>query len=57
MTTTFYDVKTRQKVDLPVTDRKEYKSKSGVRYAVRAKTDDGRWLTKFVSKDDYDKSM
>lgn len=57
MTTSFYDVKTRQKVTLDVSDRKEYKSKSGVRYAVRAKTADGRWLTKFVNKMDYDKSL
>ncbi|MFC1626772.1 hypothetical protein ACFL1P_01050 [Patescibacteria group bacterium] len=54
MKMTFYDVKTRQKVEAEVTERKEYTSRGQTRYAVRGKTSDGRPLTKFVSKADYD---
>ncbi len=54
MKMTFYDVKSRQKVDAEVTDKKEYTSRGQTRYAVRGKTPDGRPLTKFVSKDVYD---
>ncbi len=50
----FYDVKTRQMVEAEVTEKKEYTNKGRVRYAVRGKTTDGRPLTKFVSKSDYD---
>ncbi len=50
----FYDVKTRQMVEAEVTEKKEYTNKGRVRYAVRGKTSDGRPLTKFVSKSDYD---
>ena len=54
----FYDVKTRQKVK--VDDKNVVKTtfttkNSQVRYAVRGKTADGRMLTKFVSKGDWDK--
>ncbi len=52
----FYDVKTRMAVDAEVTERKEYTVKGKTRYAVRGKTADGRPLTKFVSKADYDKA-
>lgn len=52
----FYDVKTRQKVETDVVEKKEYKSRGDqIRYAVRGKTSDGRWLTRFISKDEYDK--
>ncbi len=54
MKMTFYDVKTRQKVEAEVTEKKEYTSRGQTRYAVRGKTSDGRPLTKFVSKDAYD---
>lgn len=54
MTASFYDVKLRQKVDAEVTERKEYSVNGQTRYALRGKTSDGRMLTKFVSKADYD---
>ena len=50
----FYDVKTRQKVDAEVTERTTYQVNGQTRYAVKGKTSDGRNLTKFVSKDQYD---
>ena len=54
----FYDVKTRQKVKID--DKNVLKTtftakNNQVRYAVRGKTSDGRMLTKFVSKGDWDK--
>lgn len=54
MTASFYDVKLRQKVDAPVVEKKEYQVNGQTRYALRGKTSDGRMLTKFVSKADYD---
>ena len=50
----FYDVKTRKKVDSEVTEKTTYKVNGQTRYAVKGKTSDGRNLTKFVSKDQYD---
>ncbi len=55
----FYDVKTRAKV--VIDDSKVLKTtfttKNGqVRYGYRGKTEDGRMLTKFVSKADWDKA-
>jgi hypothetical protein len=50
----FYDVKTRQNVETEVTEKQEYNSRGQVRYAVKGKTQDGRSLTRFVSKDAYD---
>ncbi len=52
----FYDVKTRKSVEAEVTDKQTYKGRSGVRYAVKGKTSDGRNLTRFVSKAEYDKA-
>jgi hypothetical protein len=54
----FYDVKVRQKVKID--DKNVVKTtftakNNQVRYAVRGKTDDGRMLTKFVSKGDWEK--
>jgi hypothetical protein len=51
----FYDVKTRKKVETEVTEKKEYESRGQIRYAVRGKTSDGRSLTRFISKSEYDK--
>lgn len=51
----FYDVKTRNSVETEVTEKKEYQSRGQVRYAVRGKTADGRSLTRFISKAEYDK--
>ena len=59
MSVEFYDVKTRQKVKI---DDKQvlkttFTTKNGqVRYRYRGKTADGRMLTKFVSKADWDKA-
>lgn len=57
MNSTFYDVKLRKKVDAEVTERKEYSVNGQTRYALRGKTSDGRMLTKFVSKADYDSAQ
>ena len=51
----FYDVKLRQKVDAEVTEKVTYGSGTRTRYALKAKTSDGRNLTKFVSKVTWDK--
>lgn len=54
----FYDVKLRQKVKVPQSKvtKTTFDTKNGqVRYGLRAKTEDGRNLTKFVSKADWDK--
>lgn len=56
-TVDFYDVKTRQKVAIPISQVKKttFTTKNGqVRHGLRAKTSDGRNLTKFVSKDYWD---
>lgn len=53
----FYDVKIRAKVkiDEAKISKTTYTSKNNqVRYAIRGKTDDGRNLTKFVSKSDWE---
>lgn len=52
----FYDVKARKKVKVPVVGKIVYGEKGRERYALRAQTADGRNLTKFVSKADFDKS-
>ena len=52
----FYDVKTRKKVDAQVTEKVVYGEKGKERYALRGQTSDGRSLTKFVSKADWDKA-
>ena len=51
----FYDVKLRQKIEAEVTEKVTYGAEGKKRYALRAKTSDGRNLTKFVSKDTWDK--
>ena len=51
----FYDVKERKKVKADVTEKVEYGKGGRTRYAIKGKTKDGRNLTKFVSKADYDK--
>jgi hypothetical protein len=53
----FYDVKTRQKVKIDDSKVKKVTfetKKGGTRYGLRATTSDGRKLTKFVSKADWD---
>ncbi len=54
----FYDVKIKAKVQIDEKDvrKTKFNTKNGqVRYGLRAKTSDGRNLTKFVSKPDWDK--
>lgn len=58
MAVEFYDVKTRQKVKVEDSQvrRVTFKTKrGGIRYGLRANTADGRKLTKFVSKAEWDK--
>ena len=53
----FYDVKLRQKVQIDESNiqKTTFETKNGqTRYGLRATTDDGRKLTKFVSKADWD---
>jgi formate-dependent nitrite reductase cytochrome c552 subunit len=57
MSVEFYDVKTRQKVKIEDKNvlKTTFTTKNGqTRYGLRGKTDDGRMLTKFVSKGDWD---
>ena len=56
MKSSFYDVKLRKSVDVEVVGKKEYTVNGRTRYALKGKTADGRNLTKFVSKADYDKA-
>ena len=51
---TFYDVKLRKKVQAEVTEFKSYGKGTSKRFAFRGKTKDGRNLTSFVSKDDWE---
>lgn len=48
----FYDVKAHASVDAEVLEAVAYPNN---RYAYKAKTADGRSLTRFVNKEDYDK--
>jgi len=52
----FYDVKAKAKIEIPVSGitKTTIKTKNGLRYAFKAKTTDGRNLTRFASKTDYD---
>jgi len=52
----FFDVKLRKKIEAEVTEKVTYGTGNRIRYAFRAKTPDGRNLTKFVSKDNWDKA-
>ena len=54
MQTTFYDVKERKSVEAAITEKVKYGKPESVRYAFKGKTADGRNLTKFVSKADWD---
>ncbi|MFW5748739.1 MAG: hypothetical protein ACOCYT_03915 [Chloroflexota bacterium] len=54
----FYDVKARKKIDIPDNRiiKTTFETRTGqVRYGLRAKTDDGRLLTKFISKAEWDR--
>jgi hypothetical protein len=53
----FYDVKLRKKVSVDIKDVRKttFTTKNGqVRHGLRATTSDGRNLTKFVSKTDWE---
>jgi hypothetical protein len=53
----FYDVKLRTKVKVPKAkvQKTTFEAANGqVRYGLRGETEDGRKLTKFVSKADWD---
>ena len=50
----FYDVKQRENVEATVTEKVTYGNKERARYAFRGQTSDGRSLTRFVSKKDWD---
>ena len=56
MKATFYDVKKREKIEADVTDKVKYGDKGRERFAFRAKTSDGRNLTRFVSKSEWEKT-
>ena len=51
----FYDVKLRKKVQADVVKAVKYGKGKATRYAFKALTKDGRNLTAFVKKDDWDK--
>ena len=50
----FYDVKARAKVEAEVIDKIVYADGTKQRFALKAKTADGRGLTKFVNKETFD---
>ena len=50
----FYDVKNKEKVTTKVLEKVTYGQPGKERYAFRAKTADGRNLTRFVGKADWD---
>lgn len=52
----FYDVKLKKTVDRPVIAKQEYGEGTRKRYALKGKTEDGRSLTCFCSKEVYDKT-
>lgn len=57
MSIEFYDLKLKQKVQIPEARvvKVTFTTKNGgLRYGLRATTDDGRPLTKFVGKADWD---
>jgi len=50
----FYDVKAKAKVSTEVTGKKVYGTGTKARYAFKGATSDGRALTAFVGKADFD---
>ena len=54
---TFYDVKNKKSVTTKITECVTYTKGSRVSYAFKGKTEDGRNLTAFVSKETYDKAV
>lgn len=56
MNHSFYDVKAKKKVMRPVTEKVTYGKEGKLRYAFKAKTEDGRNLTAFVGKKTWDET-
>lgn len=52
----FYDVKLRKKVSAEIIEFASYGKGTTKRFAFKAKTSDGRNLTAFVSKEDWEKA-
>ncbi len=52
----FYDVKVKGKVSADVTEKVTYGATGKERYAFKGKTADGRNLTAFVCKADWEKA-
>ncbi len=52
----FYDVKAKESVEAEITECVSYGEGTSQRYAFKAKTKDGRNLTAFVKKADWDKA-
>lgn len=52
----FYDIKAKAKVIAEVTDFVSYGEGKTQRFAFKGKTEDGRNLTAFVSREEWDKS-
>ncbi len=53
---TFYDVKSKAKVEAEVTEKVTYDAAGTTRYAFKGKTADGRSLTAFVNKAKWDEA-
>ena len=53
----FYDVKNREKIQADIIEKVTYGKGNLLRYAFRAKTPDGRNLTRFVGKADWEKAQ
>lgn len=53
MKSEFYDVKAKAKITAKVTEKVTFGKGEKVRYALKGRTDDGRSLTRFVSKKDF----
>lgn len=56
MKAVFYDVKLRKKVEVNVIEKVTYGEPGKERYAIKGKTSDGRNLTKFIKKSDWEKA-
>jgi len=57
MKAVFYDVKLRKKVEVEVTEKVKYGDPGKERYAFKGRTPDGRNLTKFVKKEEWQNAV
>ena len=53
----FYDVKLRKSISADVTEKVVYGKEGQKRFALKAKTADGRNLTRFASKEVWEKTQ